>query len=463
MNGTKDRNRRRSSKANYRRPGWLALTSAVFPAVVLAAEIIGTSGPDVLEGTPQDDTINGRGGADTMMGLPGNDSYIVGQAGDEVLEAVGDGTDTIRSTVSYTLPINVENMTLNGSAAINATGNGLANRLTGNTGDNILNGRAGADRMFGRSGDDTYVVDAGGDVVTEAVDEGIDTVNSFVTHTLRVNVEKLFLRGTEAINGTGNERANGMTGNAADNVLRGMEGNDSMNGAAGNDRLVGGPGNDRLTGGSGEDAYQFDEALDPLTNVDLINDFNPAEDELRLIGETFPALTTAGTLAASAFRLGTAAADANDRILYDPATGFLRYDADGTGPTAAVRFARLLTAPAATNADVVVVNPVVVAVDYDSEIQPIFTNRCIACHAGGAAPQGLHLDEGNSHDELVNVASNEVPSLQRVEPGDPDNSYLVQKVEGTAAVGGRMPLGQAPLTAEQIALMRRWISEGADP
>ena len=63
----------------------------------------------------------------------------------------------------------------------------------------------------------------------------------------------------------------------------------------------------------------------------------------------------------------------------------------------------------------------------------------------------------------MNVASHEVPSLKRVKPGDPGNSYLVQKIEGTASVGSRMPLGGSPLSADQIALIRRWISEGANP
>ena len=113
----------------------VALTAAFLPGAVLAADIIGTPGPDVLEGTPEADTINGRGGADVMMGLPGDDIYFVRQADDEVLEAVGDGTDTIRSTVTFTLPINVENLLLQGTAAINAIGNGLDNRLTGNAAD----------------------------------------------------------------------------------------------------------------------------------------------------------------------------------------------------------------------------------------------------------------------------------------------------------------------------------------
>ena len=72
------------------------------------------------------------------------------------------------------------------------------------------------------------------------------------------------------------------------------------------------------------------------------------------------------------------------------------------------------------------------------------------------------LDAANSYADLVNVDSNEVPSLKRVEPGDPDNSYLVQKVEGTAAVGGRMPLGGDRLPDAEIDLIRQWISEGAN-
>jgi mono/diheme cytochrome c family protein len=150
-------------------------------------------------------------------------------------------------------------------------------------------------------------------------------------------------------------------------------------------------------------------------------------------------------------------------MLYDPATGVLRYDADGTGPVASVRVATFSNNPALTNADFTVVDPVVTAVNYVAEIQPIFSSRCIACHIGAGAPQGMKLDAANSYDNIVNVPSKEVPSLMRVEPGDPDNSYLVQKVEGTAAEGERMPLGQTPLTAAQIALIRRWISEGANP
>jgi Ca2+-binding RTX toxin-like protein len=442
----------------------LCIALAVFPAVVLAADINGTPGPDVLEGTPEADRINGLGGNDTMMGLPGDDTYYVGQTGDEVLEAVGDGTDTIRAMVSYTLPIHVENLTLGGVAAINGTGNGLDNRLTGNGAANTLNGLKGSDRMFGRGGDDTYIVDATGDIVNEAEGGGADTVRSSVTHTLRSNVENLVLTGTAVVNGTGNELANSLRGNGAANRLNGMEGDDSLSGGAGNDRLIGGPGNDQLSGGPGQDEFQFDAPLDAATNQDRILDFNPVDDTLRLIGAAFPAFSTAGTLPASAFATGIAAGAAAVRILYDPATGNLRYDADGSGPTASVRFARLINVPAVTNADFTVVDPVASpAVDYTTQIQPIFNSTCVECHIGAGAPHGLQLDAANSYADIVNVASDEVPSLKRIKPGDPDNSYLVQKIEGTAAVGSRMPLGLPPLSEDKIELIRQWVSEGANP
>jgi hypothetical protein len=91
----------------------------------------------------------------------------------------------------------------------------------------------------------------------------------------------------------------------------------------------------------------------------------------------------------------------------------------------------------------------------------VFTPVCTACHAGAAAPLGLRLDEGASYALLVNAPSVEVPALRRVQPGNPDASYLIQKLEGTAARGGRMPLNQPALPAETIAVIRQWITNGA--
>jgi hypothetical protein len=91
----------------------------------------------------------------------------------------------------------------------------------------------------------------------------------------------------------------------------------------------------------------------------------------------------------------------------------------------------------------------------------VFTPVCTGCHAGAGAPLGLRLDEGSSYALLVNASSVEVPSLQRVQPGNPDASYIIQKLEGTAAVGSRMPLNAPPLPASTIAVIRQWIAAGA--
>lgn len=91
----------------------------------------------------------------------------------------------------------------------------------------------------------------------------------------------------------------------------------------------------------------------------------------------------------------------------------------------------------------------------------VFTPMCTGCHAGAGAPVGLRLNEGSSYALLVNASSGEVPTLLRVQPGNPDASYLIQKLEGTAAVGSRMPLNAPPLPASTIAVIRQWIANGA--
>lgn len=99
--------------------------------------------------------------------------------------------------------------------------------------------------------------------------------------------------------------------------------------------------------------------------------------------------------------------------------------------------------------------------DFDSIQAHVLTPACTSCHAGASAPQGLRLDAGNSYDLLVGVPSTEQPSLLRVEPGDPGGSYLVQKLEGSASVGARMPLGGPYLDQATIDVMRQWITDGA--
>jgi len=103
---------------------------------------------------------------------------------------------------------------------------------------------------------------------------------------------------------------------------------------------------------------------------------------------------------------------------------------------------------------------VVLAPTLESIQANIFDPSCIVCHSGAGAPQGLRLDAANSFINLVGVPSNEV-SLLRVSPGDPEQSYLIRKLEGSASVGGQMPLGGPPIPQATIDFVRQWILDGA--
>lgn len=309
---------------------------------------IGSAFDDVILGNDAANRLDGGQGADQMAGQSGDDTYVVGDAGDTVSEAGGSGADKVLAGRSVNLSSGqfegeVENVTLTGSGDTDAIGNNLANTLRGNAYENELDGRAGSDRMIGGEGDDIYVVRSGGDRVDEgtAGAGGIDTVASAATFDLNGaqvtgDLENLILSGAAAINAVGNDLANVLGGNGANNVL------------------IGRGGNDLLTGLGGADTFAFQARLDTATNVDEISDFNVVQDTTRLENLFMPALGV-GTLNPDAFHIGGAAADAEDRIIYQERTGALLYDADGAGGAAASRFATLDASLALTASDFFVV------------------------------------------------------------------------------------------------------------
>lgn len=190
-------------------------------------QVTGTSADDVLTGDGGANRIDGLAGADSMTGRTGDDTYVVDSPGDAVIEQADAGFDAVEAGIGYTLPANVEMVTLTGTAGINVMGNEFDNRLYGNAADNRLDGGAGADLMQGGEGDDTYVVDDAADRLVEHAGEGNDTVISSLTYTLGADLENLTLIGINPINGTGNAMDNRLAGNSGANVLRGGAGNDT--------------------------------------------------------------------------------------------------------------------------------------------------------------------------------------------------------------------------------------------
>ncbi|MCF3576141.1 calcium-binding protein [Planktothrix agardhii] len=329
----------------------------------------GNTVANIITGNTANNILNGSSGADQLKGGTGNDTYVVDNTGDVVTELASQGTDLIQSSVTYTLPANVEDLTLTGTTAINGTGNTLANIITGNTANNILNGSSGADQLKGGTGNDTYVVDNTGDVVTELASQGTDLIQSSVTYTLPANVEDLTLTGTTAINGTGNTLANTVTGNTANNILNGGTGNDNLIGGSGTDQLLGSDGNDSLSGDAGNDTLTGGLGADKFiynTNaaftttavgVDTITDFNISQtDQIVLDKTTFTSISSAagtGFSVASEFAKVTsdalAATSAAD-IVYNTTTGGLFYNQNGTaaGLGTGAQFLTLTNKPALT-------------------------------------------------------------------------------------------------------------------
>jgi Ca2+-binding RTX toxin-like protein len=264
--------------------------------------------------------------ANTMIGGSGNDWYIVRNSSDIVTELAG-GNDQVFSYVNWTLGAGQQVETLSTTnqtttVPINLTGNSLTQTIYGNAGANELDSGGGGDALVGLDGNDTYVVRSALDRVYETGFGGtFDRVFASTSYTLSNDaaidlLATLNPASTSSINLTGNAFSQDIIGNAGAN------------------RLDGGSGNDILEGRGGADVFAFTTAFG-AGNIDAIADFQTGADKLGVAG------ISQAQLAAGAFRVGAAAQDADDRIIYDPATGRLFYDGDGSGAGAAVQFAKI--------------------------------------------------------------------------------------------------------------------------
>lgn len=254
--------------------------------------MFGNSAKNTLDAKNGNDELDGGantdGSGDILIGGNGNDTYYVHSAKDLVDETDTDGVDNVKSDVSFSLQQSetvkgdIENLTLLGKAAINATGNDLFNHLIGNEGDNVIDGKGGndiieggggndtllggtgrdelyggdgndrldgsvdgsGDWLFGGKGDDTYFIGEDRDVIVEYAGEGTDMVYASISYKLGANLENLELTGKDAIEGWGNNGNNYLRGNGAKNTLYGLDGDDELFGRGGGDTLVGGKGND---------------------------------------------------------------------------------------------------------------------------------------------------------------------------------------------------------------------------
>jgi Ca2+-binding RTX toxin-like protein len=271
--------------------------------------IFGGNGNDIILGGGGNDRLYGQAGADNIQALAG-DNLILGGAGDDFLTAEfgndriygGGGNDRMSGGDGRNaLYGDAGNDSLSGGADVDV--------LRGGTGDDFLAGLGGADELYGNSGTDLLQGLNGAD--TSYGGAGNDTLDETVQ------------------DDSANDR---LYGDAGDDILRG---------GGGADWLFGGTGADTLTGGAGRDSFWFTTAPDG----DTITDFSRAEgDRILLSQDVFTAFANKGKLAADAFRAGVevdAARDASDRILYNTATGELRYDVDGVGGAAAQLIATL--------------------------------------------------------------------------------------------------------------------------
>lgn len=254
-------------------------------------QITGNAADNFLAGNEGDDSLNGGSGQDTLSGGGGDDCYEVDDLADLLIDTGGHDVVTYRPAAAGTLFVlgaQFEDLVIDSAMMTDATGNELDNTLYAGAGDNDLDGGLGQDTLSyentSRGVKIALALAGGGDAAAQRTrGSGRDAV---------VNFENL----------TGSAYGDTLSGDAGDNLIRG------------------GSGNDMLTGGAGADSFVFDTPLHARRNVDRLMDFDPAEDRIVLDAAIFGAF-----------------------LAFDPASGYLYCDADGSGPLELIPFAKIMT------------------------------------------------------------------------------------------------------------------------
>jgi large repetitive protein len=372
------------------------------PTSTSSVSLITTIAQDVINAPSSNDTVNSTlenlQQNDLIDGGLGRDTFVLSNGTGAAVVDVGSNINQITGvTPEGTIVLNFEQFDFsrfNGNVAITGS-DVLDNKLFGGTGDDViaggsgndlLKGNAGNDAIDGGAGDDTLIGDAGNDIlnggtgsntliggeeddlyeietsknlVVEAANAGIDTIQSVVDYSLGVNLENLTLTG-KAIVGTGNVLDNTLTGNALNNTLDGGEGNDVLTGNNGNDILIGGIGNDRLVGSAGRDTLTGGQGKDGfyLTAArgsrDTITDFNSKDDTIFVARSGFSQKLKLGKIRRNQIQLGNAANDGRDRFIYNQGTGALYFDIDGSGKRAKIQIATITNRTVLSNTDIVI-------------------------------------------------------------------------------------------------------------
>ncbi|MBN8631818.1 MAG: hypothetical protein J0L76_13280 [Rhodobacterales bacterium] len=294
-----------------------------------------------------------------MDGGAGDDTYVVGSAGDRVIEGIDGGVDTVRTSLSaLTLADNVENLVLTSTGSAAGTGNGLDNAITGGTGANRLFGLDGFDFLFGGGGSDSLYGGNGNDQLDGGT--GNDSMLG------GADIDMIF-------GGAGNDRLFGGTegdmlyGDAGNDQLDGEDGEDRLFGGIGNDVLLGradddwldgGDGVDQMNGGLGYDVYVGGAGADRfiLSSADMADDFldfTSGTDKV-VLSRAGLGLSTAATIAAM-WQTGDAMpetfASGKPVLFYDTTTRTLFLDLDGGSSENAAGLATVQSGGTLTQSD----------------------------------------------------------------------------------------------------------------